>query len=60
MKVSAIAYNENGEIIGSGFTFLDFAPANGKAAVEVSVTVDGTPTSVEIFATFSSLSEFGE
>lgn len=60
LKVSAIAYNENGEIIGSGDTFLDFSPANGKAAVEVSVTVDGTPATVEIYATITSLSDFDE
>jgi hypothetical protein len=34
LRVSAIAYNKAGDIIGGGFTYLDFAPANGKAAVE--------------------------
>ncbi|HID34470.1 MAG TPA: hypothetical protein EYP25_07875 [Anaerolineae bacterium] len=58
LRVSAIAYDENGEIIGGGDTYLDFAPANGKAAVEVSVTVNGTPFSVELFATVTSLSDF--
>lgn len=57
VRVSAILYNEAGEIIGGGFTYLDFIPANGKAAVEVSVTTSGTPTVTELYATVSGLSE---
>lgn len=58
LRVSAIAYNESGEIIGGGFTFLDFAIANGQSPVEVSVTTSGVPATVEIYATLSSLSDF--
>ena len=58
VRVSAILYNEAGEIIGGGFTYLDFAPANGKAAVEVSVTSSGIPAMAELYATVSALSEF--
>ena len=57
VRVSAILYNEAGEIIGGGFTYLDFIPANGKAAVEVLVTTSGTPTTTELYATVSGLSE---
>lgn len=57
LKVSCIAYNEAGDIIGGGYTYLDFVPANGKSAVEVTVTSEGTPASVEIYAALSSLSD---
>lgn len=58
LRVSAIAYDEAGAIIGGGFTFLDFAPANGKAAVEAFVTTAGTPATVELYASLSALSDF--
>jgi hypothetical protein len=58
LRVSALAYNENGEIVGGGYTYLDFIPANGQAAVEVNIATGEMPTDVEIFATVSSLSEF--
>ena len=57
MRVSAIAYDAAGKIVG-GFTFLDFAPANGKAAVEVRVTTAGAPARVELHAAVSGLSAF--
>jgi hypothetical protein len=58
LRVSAIAYNEAGDIVGGGFTFLDFASANDKAAVEVSITCAGTPAKVELYAAVSALSDF--
>jgi hypothetical protein len=58
LRVSTILYNEAEDIIGGGFTYLDFIPANGKSAVEVSVTSSGTPAATELFAAVSSLSEF--
>jgi hypothetical protein len=57
LRVSAIAYNEAGDIIGSGYTYLDFVPANSKSAVSVTITVSGTPASVKLFATITSLSD---
>ena len=57
LRVSAIVYDEAGKIIGGGFTFLDFVPANGKAAVEVNITCVGTPARVELYATLSALSD---
>jgi hypothetical protein len=56
--VSAIAYDSDGEIIGGGFTFLDFAAANGKSAVEINISTSTTPASVELYAMPTSLSEF--
>jgi hypothetical protein len=60
VRVDAIAYNEAGEIIGSGTTYLSFVPANSKAAVSVYVTVAGTPAKVELFASPSALSDLVE
>jgi hypothetical protein len=60
VRVDAIAYNEAGEIIGSGYTYLNFVPANSKAAVSVYVTVAGTPAKVELFASPSALSDLEE
>jgi len=57
LRVNALAYNEAGEIIGSGYTYLDFVPANSRSAVSVSVTVAGVPAKVELYATISSLSD---
>lgn len=58
LRVSGIAYDEDGEIIGGGFTFLDFASANGNTAAEVSVTTAKPPALVELHATLSNLSQF--
>jgi hypothetical protein len=55
--VYVIAYDDSGDIIGGGYTLLDFIPANGEAVVEASVTVSGIPASLEFYATVSSLSE---
>lgn len=60
IEVIAIAYNEAGEIIGGGFTYVDFVPANGQTAADVSVVVDGKPAKVELYATLSNLSTIGD
>lgn len=56
VKVIAIAYDENDKIIGGGFTYLDFIAANGESAVDVSITTGTTPARIELYPTFSSLS----
>jgi hypothetical protein len=60
LRVCAIAYNDAGEIIGSGSTYLDFVPANGKSAVSIYLTSSGTPASIELYATLSALSDIEE
>lgn len=60
IKLIAIAFDANDKIIGSGFTFVDFIPANGQSAVEVNMTVAGTPTRVELYPSFSSLSDISD
>jgi hypothetical protein len=58
VRVSAISYNAEGDIIGGGYTFIDFVPAGGRSAAEVSVTVPEQPTINELYATVSGLSDF--
>jgi len=60
VRVDAIAYNDAGEIIGSGYTYLNFIPANSKAAVSVYMTVAETPATVELYAAPSALSDIVE
>jgi hypothetical protein len=59
LQVDAIAYDQAGEIIGSGMTYLEFIPANSKAAVSVYLTIAGTPAAVELFTSVYSLSDIG-
>ena len=60
LRVSALAFDEGGNIIGGGYTFLDFLPASGSAAVSVSSAVTGTPARVELYPTISGLSQIGQ
>jgi hypothetical protein len=48
-RVDGIAYNEAGEIIGGGHSYVDILPANGSAAVEMNVSAAGTIAKVEFF-----------
>lgn len=57
LRVSALAFDGSGAIIGGGFTYLDFVPAEGQAAVEVSVITNGQPVTTELYAVLSGLSE---
>lgn len=56
VRVSALLYDTGGRIIGAGFTYVDFIPANGQAATEVSVEVAWQPTRVELWPSRTSLS----
>lgn len=57
LRVSAIVYDENEMIVGGGFTYIDFVPANDKIAVEVLVTTAGNPSTAELYTAISSLSD---
>jgi hypothetical protein len=60
VKAFAIVYDGTGSIIGGGFTYIDFVPANGQAAADISVKTNGKvdQTKTEVYATLSGLSEF--
>lgn len=57
VRVSAICYDETGEINGGGYSYIDFIPGNSMAAAEVSVSCSKPPATVELYANLSSLSE---
>jgi hypothetical protein len=57
LRVYAILYDADGEIIGGGSGYADFAPANGKVAVEVYVESAVEPAAVELYGSVSALSD---
>ncbi len=57
VPVYAVAYDAKGAIMGGGFTYLNFVPANGQAPVEVQVSVDAKPSKVELFPVISDLDD---
>jgi hypothetical protein len=58
VRVSAIAYDGAGNIIGGGRTYLDFVPAGGAAVAEVGIATAGPPARLELYAGVSSISGF--
>jgi hypothetical protein len=58
LRANAVAYNVAGGIIGGGYTYVDFVPASGQAAVSISVIIAGDPAKVEIYPILSGLSIF--
>lgn len=60
IRASAIVRDAAGTIVGGGFTFVDFVPAAGTAAVEVSVTAGGDVAVAELYAALSALSDIGD
>lgn len=59
VRVNALAYDSQGALIGGGYTYLNFVPANGQASVEIPVSTAGEPATVQLFASVSGLSAFG-
>lgn len=58
VEVYAVAYNEAGEIIGGGWSYVELVPAgsqnaNGQAAAEVALATAGDPARVEMYATIT-------
>ena len=51
LRVSAVLYNEAGEIIGGGLTYLNFVLANGTTGVKILTTArpDVEVASVELY-----------
>jgi hypothetical protein len=57
LEVAAIAFDAAGNIIGGGYTYIDFAPAESSIAVEAYVTTSGTPATVNLYASVSALAD---
>lgn len=56
LRVSAVVFDAGENVVGGGYTYLDFVPANGQSAVEVGVKHSGTAAKVELYAVPTSLS----
>jgi hypothetical protein len=57
---AAIYYDGNGAIIGGARTYVDFVPAGGQAAVEITTFQSlPTPARTDVFAELSNLSLLG-
>ncbi len=57
VPVYGVAYDAKGVIIGGGFTYVNFVPANGQSPVEVQMTVEAKPAKVELFPVISDLDD---
>jgi hypothetical protein len=55
IRVSAVAYNASGVIVGGGFTYQDFVPAHGQSATSFSIATTAAPTRTELYGSASSL-----
>ena len=55
IRVSAVVYNEGGEIVGGGFTYLNFILANSSTGVDVGITSSGNVANVELYPSVSGL-----
>ena len=49
VRVSAVPYDAQGNIIGGGFTYLDIIPAGAQAPVSVDLIAPGRPARVELY-----------
>jgi hypothetical protein len=57
LRLSAVAYNASGEIIGGGYAPLESAPAQGEVTAEVPVVSSEVPARVELYATRTTLTK---
>ncbi len=53
VRVWAILYDEDDNIIGSGYDYVEFIPANGKAATEIYVDGRPNPARIELYPAVS-------
>lgn len=62
LRVSAIAYDDAGKIIGAGYTFVSFIQAGTATGVDITITDNGIVDHVELFPrlSYSSISKFRE
>ena len=60
LKVNAVLYDAQNNIIGGGYSYLDYIPAGGLSAVDVSVETGSVVDHVELYATMSGLITFSD
>ncbi len=56
VEIDAVLYDDAGKIIGGGYDYIDFIPANSQAAKDFSVVYAGKPTKIDLSAHLTSLS----
>ncbi len=57
VRVDVIAYDTAGVVIGGGFTFVDFVPANDQVGISINGYVSDDPASFEFFPRLGALSD---
>jgi len=57
LRLSAVAYNASGKIIGGGYAPLESLPAQGEVTAEVPVVSSEVPARVELYATRTALTK---
>ncbi len=60
VELSIIAYDADGKIIGGGMTFVDFVPAEGQTGFEIAVDFAQTPSRIDAYPGFASITKIGE
>ncbi len=58
IRVNAIAFDQQGQIIGGGYTYVDFILARDQAAVAIPIISSENPDKVELYPLISGLSDF--
>jgi len=58
VRVNAVIYDESNSIIGGGFTYANFIPANASTGVNMTVIASGKVANVELYPMVSKLSQF--
>lgn len=49
LRVSAIAFDASGKIIGGGYSYVNFIPSEDQVGVSVYSTINGDPTRIEFY-----------
>lgn len=57
LYVYAVIFDSDEKIIGGGFNYLEFIPANARAKFEIDVSYGGTASLAEVYVLLSDLSE---
>jgi hypothetical protein len=60
LKVTAIGYDDEGNIVGGGYTYLDFIPADDQTGIDFSYNGSARPDSLFMGASVTSLSEWSD
>ncbi|MCB8969001.1 MAG: hypothetical protein H6660_19150, partial [Ardenticatenaceae bacterium] len=57
VRVNAVAFDADGNVVGSGYSYTDFVPAGGSTGASIYMTVGGDVDHVELYPLVTSLSD---